>query len=82
MGVLSFLENLMFAHSPDDSVVTIGPTGHLLLTDVKFRAQLETFLCASAAAATVGGGTVAVYNWAENRRKEKELEAMELATAS
>lgn len=82
MGILTFLDSLLFAQGPEDTVVTVDDRGHLLLTDAKFRHQLETFLCAGAAAATVGGGTVAVYNWAETRRKEKEEEARELSKAS
>jgi len=80
MVFFEFFDNLV-SHVPEDPHVTVGQGGHLILTDLKFRQQLETFMCASAAAATVGGGAVAVYNWAEKRQAEEREEAAEAALA-
>ena len=78
MNMFEFIDNFLVSHGAEDTQVTVGSHGHLILNDVKFRDQIETFLCAGAAAATVGGGAVAIYNWAEKRRAEEREEGIEL----
>jgi hypothetical protein len=81
MGFFHLIDSL-FSHGPEDIQVTDDLNGHYLLTDVKLRQQVEAFICGGAAAATIGGGSVAVYNWADRRMKEEALEAAELNKAA